>query len=335
MSLREEVYIVADWDADGAVAAATLVYSQRYRGKYPVEGKVSVEAIPSEPKYLEELLGRLDCYLALVIIDIPLLAGILEGLKAYRERCSDTKIIYIDHHITTHEMISELSQVITEPLIGYVPSSKIAFDRVSLLMDVKNSRLEQFVRAAYYMDQGLKIPKDLLSIARLLSRISKAMNYSKDENLWRSIVGWISSPVPLAPFDLDKKLRELAKRSDEMESRIKQAANELAISAVKVGFFKLIDARKRWRRKGATALASKIYRIINTPLILVVSTRSGDEILLIIKYPRKAYRVARLLKESGIAINIGGHPSISVVRLSSENYGRAIEMIRAINISKI
>jgi hypothetical protein len=161
------------------------------------------------------------------------------------------------------------------------------------------------------------------------------MNYSKDENLWRSVVGWMASPIPLAPFNLDKKLLELSRRSMEMEKKIKQAANELAISAVKIGFFKLIDARKRWRRKGATALASKIYRIVNSPTVLVVSTKTGEELLLVIKYPRKAYRVARALKDRGLAINIGGHPSISIVRIHKDSYRKVIDELKNMAYSTV
>jgi hypothetical protein len=53
------VVVIGDWDADGFVSAAEVVFSQEVVGVYPVRGKHSAIAYPSTPRTLPQLLNRL------------------------------------------------------------------------------------------------------------------------------------------------------------------------------------------------------------------------------------------------------------------------------------
>ncbi|MFZ8823448.1 MAG: phosphoesterase [Desulfurococcales archaeon] len=322
------VAIFGDWDADGIIASAVITNSQKYGNVYPIRGEALVDLEPAEPYRLSLRFTEISCYDAIVVVDIPIIDPMLEKIKGYKERCKYTKIIYIDHHISSHEYIEILYEVVDEPLIGYVPASRIALDRVVAIGYNPNERLKSFVEAVDLMDRGARVPKEMSSLFKAVSSISKALTHRRDPSLWRRAVEWISSPTLLQHPLIGESMCEIMRIAEEAERRIKDEANMLAISSQKLGIFKYIDARNRWRERGASALASAIYRRLRAPVILCVRSRDGDHILLIVKYPRKAYKVVRILSEEGIAISIGGHASLGIAKIRAEDLGNALEVLK-------
>ncbi len=324
------VAVFGDWDADGIIASAVIVSSQRYGRIYPVDGDALVEYTPAEPLYLSKTLSRdlSRCYDVLVVLDIPIIDPIFGSLKIYRSRCGSSRIIYADHHISSHEKLEDLYGLVDEPLIGYVPASRIALDRAVSAGFRPSERLRSFVEAAHLMDQGLSIPSNMASLYRVVSGISKAFAYRKDPSLWRKAVEWISSPAPLPNIVPGESMAEIARLASEAEKRVKDEANMLAISAQRLGIFRYVDARKRWRGRGASALASILYRKLRSPVILCVM--SGDEgfALLIVRFPGKAYRVIKMLRDSGIAVNVGGHTSLGIAKIPGNRLGEALELLK-------
>lgn len=321
--------VFGDWDADGIISSSVIINAQRHGMIYPIRGRAVIEYEPAEPVYLSIRLGEIGCFDAIAILDIPIIDRLLESLVSYKSRCPSSMIIYIDHHISTHEKLEDLYGVVEEPLIGYVPASRIAFDRVVSLGYRPGDRLKLYVDAVDLMDRGARVPESMRGLLKIVSSISKALSYKRDPVLWRSTVDWISSPVPLNSPIAGASMEEIARLAAESEKRIKDEANMLAISSQKLGVFRYIDARKRWMDRGASALASMLYRKLRAPVILSVLSRDRRHVLMIVKYPRKAYRVVKMLKEAGIAESIGGHSSLGIARIPVERIHDALEMLRS------
>lgn len=324
------VAVFGDWDADGIISSAVIVSSQRYGGVYPVNGEALVEYDPAGPLHLSRVLAEGGCRDVLVILDIPIIDRILGSLKIYRSRCSPSRIIYIDHHISSHERLEDLYGLVDEPLIGYVPTSRIALDRAVSAGFRPGERLRSFVEAVHLMDQGLRISSSMASLYRVVSGISKALAVKRDPLLWRRAVEWISSPVLLPGIPSGESMAEIAVLAGEAEKRVREEANILAISAQRLGIFRYIDARKRWRGRGASALASMLYRKLRNPVILCVASGNEGYVLLVIKFPGRAYRVMRILRESGAAVDIGGHSSLGIARVLESRLEEALELLRRI-----
>jgi len=327
------VAVFGDWDADGIVGSSVIVSSQMYGRVYPHRGEALVELEPVEPFRLSMRLGEILCYDYIVVIDIPVIDPIIGGLKGYRGRCGDARIIYIDHHISSHESIDEIYGVVDEPLIGYVPASRIALDRAVAAGHKPSDRLRMFVEAVDLMDRGAKIPKEMSSLFKAVSSISKALTYRRDASLWRRAVEWISSPVPLQHPIIGNSMGEIMRLAEETEKRIRNEANMLAISSQRLGAFRYVDAREKWRERGASALASAIHRRLRAPVVLSVRSREEGFVLLIVKYPGRAYRVVRTLKGEGLAVSIGGHASLGIAKIPEGVLKDALELLRRISYS--
>jgi len=87
------------------------------------------------------------------------------------------------------------------------------------------------------------------------------------------------------------------------------------MSAKRIGFMKFVDARRKWRGRGASALASKLFKILRQPVAVLIERDDGVRLLIIRSRGVKAYKIAVGLLEKGVAENIGGHSSLAVVRL--------------------
>lgn len=321
------LFIFGDWDADGIVSSAVLLSSQRHGKIYPVGGDAVVDLEPAEPSYLAKRLREIGCPEHVAILDIPFSRAVGSSLRLYRESCRGSRIIYADHHISTHESLEALVELVDEPLVGYVPTSRIVLDRVISAGFVPGERIRSFVQAVHLMDQGIRIPESIRSLYKAVSNISKALTYRRDPALWRRAVEWISSPVP-APHSLHgASMEEVLRLARDADKRVAEEANILSISAQRLGILRYVDARKAWRERGATALASAIYRRLGSPVVLAVEA-GGDDVLLVIKYPGKAYRLAKVLLEEGVVKSLGGHTSIAIAKIPSQLLGQAIEILK-------
>jgi len=165
------------------------------------------------------------------------------------------------------------------------------------------------------MDSGKKVPQKYLKLFQLTSMFSKALTAIRDENLWTRIVDWLASPTPL-PMPLGEEvLKKVKKIIEDRDKEIKDKALDLAMGAMKIGELRFVDARTAWKKRGGTALASKISSILKAPVAVLIDTNKNYT-LLIIKAPRgKAYRIAKFLVGEGLALDIGGHPNLAIVKL--------------------
>lgn len=314
--MNDHVLVIGDWDADGVVSAAIIYYLQEKLGLYPIKQRMEVILVPSGPRGLREKLRRVEgSPKALVILDIPYIRGLDETLKVFKEQ-HGSHITYIDHHLSTIYVARKLEGVVDDLIVGHSPTVILAYNLARSLGARLTPRLEAFVKAVALMEKGSKIPENLKGMIRLAASISKALTVTRDPDYWRQLVKWLASPLiipqPLIKKEVIEKALEL---SDETDRKVKELAMELALSARTVGYIKFVDARKRWKGRGSTALASKLYHILKQPVAVLVTGRE-DYPLLIVKAKRGgANRIARVFYERGIVVDIGGHESLAIIRL--------------------
>jgi len=313
------VFIAGDWDADGIIASALLLYAQEKVGKYPIEGTAIVDLKPMDPERLRFLLKEVRAnYDAIVFLDIPYIRGLENLLGILKRHFGVKKIIFIDHHISTLNNEIKLRKIVDELYVSQEPTSTILYN-ILVEHGVKvTNKLKLFVETVSYMDRGLRVPKKYMKLYELTALFSKALTVKRDEDIWIQLVKWLANPMPI-PMPLDKRiLEEVKKAVAERDRELKEVAIDLAMSARKVGYIKFIDARKKWRKRGSTSLVSKIGRILKSPVAVLFSTTKGYPILIIKASRGAAYRIAKYLMGEGIAQDIAGHPNLAIVRLKND-----------------
>ena len=281
----EDVVVVADWDADGVVSAAMILYAQQYQGRYPLTGKRSVALRPATPRTLQQALRwepEYECPEALLLLDIPYVKSTPKLIADVRRRCSRTRIIYIDHHLSTIHNSQILEKLADEVIVGYSSTTLLIYNLLKAIGIKLTPRLENFAKVVNCMERSIKVPSELEPMVRLASSISKALKVEKSEELWERLVKWLASPLPFTtPPPLNKaieKARRLAERADEI---LKHISMELAMSAEKYGHLRLVNAEGvDLGGASATALASRIYRILRRPVVLFAE-KHGRRILIV------------------------------------------------------
>ncbi len=318
-----EVAIYADWDTDGATSAAMIYYSQYHKRIYPIRGRTEIYLKPSDARSIVEELKNLDrCYTAVTILDIPLTKSLFNSLVELNRRCKNTRLIYIDHHYSTLYLSRRLENITEEVFLGYKPTAVLTFNLLrSLGVKTLTPRLKAFMTAVGILERSpeskVKISRELVKLA---ASISKASNILKNEEIWRKLVKWLANPLP-QDLPIDRKvLEEVKKIAEESDRELKDAANELAFIARRTGYIKFVDARKQWKKRGASALASALYRKFRQPVALLVEkTDPSPRLLLIIRTKnRGAYKIAIGFLRSKLAEEIGGHGNIAIIRLKKE-----------------
>ncbi len=330
------VSVIADWDADGATSAAMIVYAQEHRHLYPLRGRHSVEAYPSGPRGFPDALREActpECPEALVVLDIPFTERVYASLKAMEKRCGSTRVIYIDHHYSSLYAVNRLQELTEEVYLGHKPTAILTYNILaSLGLRKLTPRLAAFMKAVGVLEKSRKPTPGEVRIIRLAASISKASTVLRDRELWLRLVRWLASPLPAGtPVDM-KVIRRVLEVAEKTDKEIEERAKELAFSARRVGFIKFVDARGRWRGRGASALASKLFKILHQPVALLVRRDDGAELLIIRTRGVKAYRIAVGLLRQGLADNIGGHSSLAVVKLvQGVDMGRLEEALRRLS----
>lgn len=324
------ILVGGDWDADGMVATALLIYAQEKLCEYPVKGKVFLEKKPVDPERLKYILTELRTpYDLVVLLDLPYTDSVYRVLWMMKKHFGVGGIIYIDHHISTVNSVKKLREVVDELIVDRTkPTASILYEVLASRGIRVTDRLKAFVEVVTYMDSGKRVPEKYLKLFEIASLFSKALTVARDEKLWLKIVEWLSSPVPLTtPMDekVIQKLKEIVRKRDE---EIKQLAIDLAMGARKAGSFRFVDARTKWKHRGGSALASKIASILKAPVAVLVDTNK-EYTLLIIKAPRGlAYRVAKYFVGIGLAMDIAGHPNLSIIKLpKNPNIDEIIEAL--------
>ena len=319
--VRIPVAVVADWDADGATSAALIYYAQYYRKLYPLRGRHEVYLEPSGPRGFPEAVGgfvsNYGCPEALVVLDIPLTEKVYETLKGLLETCGSTRLVYIDHHFSTLYTAKRLYRLTDEVFLGHRPTAVLTFQLLrSLGVRHVTPRLTAFMKAVGVLERSGRVMSDAEArVVKLAASISKASTVLRDRELWRKLVRWLASPLPQdAPIDL-ATVDRVVRIAEESDRQIAERAKDLAFSARRVGYIKFVDARGKWRGRGASALASKLYKVLRQPVALLVQRDDGAQLLIIRTRGRGAYRIATGLMKQGFAENIGGHSGLAVVKL--------------------
>ncbi|ADV64437.1 DHH family phosphoesterase [Desulfurococcus mucosus] len=316
----KRVFVAGDWDADGVIAAALIVYSQEKAGQYPLESKAVVDKTPLDPDRAKYFLANFKGgYDVAVFLDIPYSEHLGNAIKMMRNHFGVSKIIFVDHHVTSLQKAKELQSIVDVALIDHrMPTAGLVLEELNRRGISVHQRLRSFVEVVKYMDTGRRVPDQYMKLFELTKMFSKALTVVRDEALWSKIVDWLATPTPM-PMPLDEALWSKVKAViEERDKEVAEKAVELAVGAIKIGDFRFIDARNKWKKRGVTALASKLSTILKAPVILLAGT-NREYFLLVIKASHgRAYRIAKYLVGEGIALDIAGHPNLAIVRLPKD-----------------
>jgi len=317
---KRKVLVLGDWDADGVVATALLTYSQEYVKKYPVEGDVELVKQPIDPDRLRYLLSQVkESYEIVYFLDTPY-SEVLGGVvKLLRQHFGVGRVVFVDHHIASVQRVSELRKVFDEVFVDYRrPTSVILYDEMARRGVNIHSKLREFVEVIKYMDAGKRIPGKYMKLFELAKMISKALTAVRNEELWLKTINWLADPSP-SPMPLNESTWNTVKKVvEERDREVREVAMKLAIGAVKIGDLRFIDARHVWRKRGATALASKLALILQAPVAMLAGTNRGYSLLIIKASGGRAYRIAKFLLAEGVANDIAGHPNLAIVRVDKD-----------------
>jgi hypothetical protein len=157
-------------------------------------------------------------------------------------------------------------------------------------------------------------------MVKLVASISKTLNRVRDPELWRAYVKWLTNPLPTEPpkVRVNNEIHTGLEISREEDEEVRRVAMNLAMSSQRLGYIRFVDARGKWRRRGATALASQIYRVVGEPVALIVDKDETSQ-LLIIRGPKGvALALARRLASLGMLEDVGGHGNLSVSKLKAD-----------------
>ncbi len=320
MEKKRKILVLGDWDADGVVATALLTYSQEYAKKYPVEGDVELVKQPIDPDRLRYLLSQVkESYEIVYFLDTPY-SEVLGGVvKLLRQHFGVGRVVFVDHHIASVQRVSELRKVFDEVFVDYRrPTSVILYDEIARRGVNIHSKLREFVEVIKYMDAGKRIPGKYMKLFELAKMISKALTAVRNEELWLKTINWLADPSP-SPMPLNESTWNTVKKViEERDREVREVAMKLAIGAVKIGDLRFIDARHVWRKRGATALASKLALILQAPVAMLAGTNRGYSLLIIKASGGRAYRIAKFLLAEGVANDIAGHPNLAIVRVDKD-----------------
>jgi hypothetical protein len=317
---KRKILVLGDWDADGVVATALLTYSQEYAKKYPVEGDVELVKQPIDPDRLRYLLSQVkESYEIVYFLDTPY-SEVLDGVvKLLRQHFGVGRVVFVDHHIASVQRVGELRKVFDEVFVDYRrPTSVILYDEIARRGVNIHSKLREFVEVIKYMDAGKRIPGKYMKLFELAKMISKALTAVRNEELWLKTINWLADPSP-SPMPLNESTWNTVKKViEERDREVREVAMKLAIGAVKIGDLRFIDARHVWRKRGATALASKLALILQAPVAMLAGTNRGYSLLIIKASGGRAYRIAKFLLAEGVANDIAGHPNLAIVRVDKD-----------------
>ena len=319
---KAKVLVIGDWDADGVIAAAEISYAQETLGVFPVKGRAEVELRPAGPRSFQAaLLG--GCWDYVVILDIPFTQDVEAALKALFDSGCKPKIYYFDHHKVTLEKATYIEETFNATtFIGVSPTSILVKAFLEGLGVRLTLRLRDLVASMAVLESGGwlgrregQVPEGVVKIA---ASISKTINQSKDPELWRRYVKWASSVLPFEPSSLGGEEDLVVKgltASAVSDHEIKDVARTLAMEARTVGFVKFVDARGKWNKSGASALASAIFRITKMTTVLLVSKGDGTNIVIVRGVKGDAMRLMESLYRLGVVEDVGGHENIASGRL--------------------
>ncbi len=324
MDEEEKVLIIGDWDADGVVSSAIVFYVQEKLGVYPTQGKRKVRTEPAGPRSIAELSKKLErCWDCVVVLDIPYTESVETFLKEYRALGCTGRILYFDHHPSTIENATNIERrFAAETFLGKNATSMILYRFLEGIGIRLPEKLKRYAMAVAVLEgkryRSRKVFVDERMV-RLVASISKTLNKVRDPDLWRAYVKWLANPLPTEPpkIRIRNEVQSSIEVSKEVDAEAKRIAMELAMSSERLGYIRFVDARGKWRRRGATALASHIFRIVGEPVALLVDKDEGTYLLIIRSSRGLAMALAKKLESLGLLEDVGGHENITVSRIVS------------------
>lgn len=313
---KDDAIIISDWDADGAVSAAILLYLQTSES-FPIKKKLNVILFPAGPRDASKVIKSiLGCPSYIALLDIAYIPEILESLREFKQRCSESDVLYIDHHFSTLEHLNELRPYVSKLRVG--SSKPTAMHLADIAHEIGKplpERLEVFAKSVGFIELGKRPPDEMMNVVSLVASIARALKLEKDSSFWAKMVRWMSNPLPIpmskADLDVLKRVSEEAKKRDE---ELDKAVEDLAIGAQRWGCFRFVDARKRWKRRGVSSLATRLSRKLKAPVALLASVKGG-QILVIRTRNNAAKLIADEIAYEGLSSDVGGHGNIVVIKL--------------------
>jgi len=317
----EKVVVISDWDADGTVSAAIIVYTQEVMGRFPLKGKSRVKLVPSSPRTIGDSMAGLECADVLVILDIPYTNDVEKALERFASRCPGpkTRIYYFDHHESTIEKLPELEERFKAfAVVGRSPTSILLKNFLERLGVGFPPRLGEFIKAVGVLEKSPHAEANK-RIVEYAASISKIFNKTRDPGLWKSYVRWISNPIPFEKPPLTGEKRDPIIASKEASKELDKEAQDIALSLVfkakNLGYIKFIDARGVKTKGSIMGIVSAIYKMLRFPIAVLVSKSSGETLLVIRTPDKRAKRIAETLLKEGVLHDIGGHESLIVARV--------------------
>ncbi len=322
------VAVIADWDADGVVGASLVYYAQEKRGVFPVRGREKVCLIPAGPRSIQEVVGE-GCWEHVVIIDIPFTDEVASALSVLRERCSP-RIYYFDHHASTLESVARLEDEYGAYVVVGKSPSAVILKRFLEGLNVKlTRRLEDFVKAIAVLEGDRRLRHNVEAsqkIVEMAASISKMLNATRNREAWVKYVKWLANPLPFEDpgirlpvgeekVNLIEAGMEVSRKADE---EVREVAMRLAMSAANLGYIRFVDARDKWRKRGGSALASSIFKILGQPVAVLLEKSDGARLLIIRSGRGEASAITDVLMEMGIVEDKGGHGNIAVARVRDD-----------------
>jgi len=335
--LSDCICVVGDWDADGMVSVAEIVYAQEFLGLYPARGKRSTCIFPSTPNTINLLVKPIidrGCEY-LLILDIAYSHRVQEFINKVREK--SINIIYIDHHLSSIINSHAIEKIAYESFIGKAPTAILVYHLLSSLGINLTDRLKAFISSISRLEHGnirrsgYNINKRLIDIVANLSRY---VSQKKDRELWERIVRWLSSPLPSIALPFSTEIYKLVKIEDSSDLKI--FASEIAIEAKRIFNLRFIDLRSRKVNYRASAIASALYRIFRMPIAILIKNSKGHELIVIKSRDTTAYTIALELYRRGIAVDLMGHQTLAIALIKSNTPTTIItNTLREIMISHI
>jgi len=324
--------VISDWDADGIVSAAEIVYSQEVAGLYPIKSKTKVDILPSTPKTILSYLDYVKCAICeqknyVVILDIAYNSYVNKFLAQLRNLGSYT--IYVDHHLSTHIHYKEIEKNVDELIVGKKPVALLVYTFLKSIGVVLTPRIESFVNVVASIEGGYKYENKKL--VKILVNISKYISSSRNRELWERFVRWISSPLPhvAAPFQINDYINVGLETSTTLCNE-KSIAEELAVSSARIFNYRVVKIKRIPSSCRLSAIASSLYRISKSPVVLyneekrLIAIKTRDD---------KAFAISMMLYKQGLVEDVMGHEKLAIAKLKNNtDYNELLTTLRKILI---
>lgn len=309
------VAVIGDWDADGVVSTAEIVYSQGVLGVFPVRGTRDVFAVPTSVRHVDgavkEILDRGANYV--VFLDIAYSRYMDRALSLLKSR--GVGVLYIDHHISTAIHMDSIRPCVDVVVVGRTSTAMLVYNMLrSRGVDVSD-RLKAFIEAVTIIEKGslrgLK-PVDR-KLVDIVASMSRALTKAKDRDLWFRVVKWLTEPLPLAALPFTSPITLFVNESRNRMEELKTAAMEIAMGCTKIFSVRFADIRGRRYPFKPTAIASALHRILKSPVALLAKSNSGDDILIMKSSDTTAYDIALHLYKKGLVEDVMGHQTLTIM----------------------